>query len=502
VSLEVDPGLVEDETTFKARQGGYSSINNMRPHRGGLEVVGGWEFLTTEQLTGKCRGIHSWRDNDGEINFAFGTHSGLYVFTRGKLYDITPAGFTAGNEDGFGGGGWGVGTFGSGTYGSAATGDFFPLTWTLDNYGEWLIANPRGGKIYVWKNDTASAAVAVTNAPETVQTVLCTASRQIVAYGCEEEVSGTENPRCVRWCDIEDIEDWTTSTTNNAGEFILRNAGRLVRAKEMGQIIGVWTDEGMFWQEFVGAAGATWDFRRAGSNCGLVGPNAVAILGTQAFWCGPDFVFYTVGFGGEPLALPAPVDQTFKAAQVHAQQEKIYCSSLAQFNELWWFYPHEEDGVECSRYYAFSVREGKWFSGVMDRTAMLDSAPYDYPIAVDDDGFVYIHERGITAAGDAISWHAETSDIYFQESARVVQIRGMRPDLHDQQGAVTFTLKTKQYPQGDEITHTPQTIVASQDKSDFRASGAIVRLRWESDLVGATCRLGRPVFDITQRGRR
>ena len=125
----------------------------------------------------------------------------------------------------------------------------------------------------------------------------------------------------------------------------------------MGQIIGVWTDEGMFWQTFFGDPGKTWDFQRAGSNCGLVGPNAVDVIGNQAFWCGPDFVFYGVGFGGEPLALPAPIDQTFKAAQVHAQQEKIFCSSLAQFGEVWWFYADQSDGDECSRYYGFSTKQ-------------------------------------------------------------------------------------------------------------------------------------------------
>jgi len=632
IALEVMPGLIQDDSAFKVRQGGYSDVNNVRPHRGDMEVIGGWEFLTTEQLTGKCRGIHSWRDNAGEINFAFGTHSKLYVWTRGKLYDITPSDFTAGNENGFGGGGYGVGTYGSGTYGAVSEGIYYPLTWTLDNFGEWLIANPRGGKIYVWKNDITALAVelagrtsnydadftsyadqaafdadgwtrgtgwtfdatddeadcdgtqtgnsdlsrsatgltvgqryrvtitfdsrsagaisalgnasegtestaeagtvsvvfiatatshtvaaradadwigSVTDvtveqmgAPEIVESILVTPSRQICAYGCEEELGVTQNPRAVRWCDIEDTSDWTTSATNNAGEFILRNAGRLVRAKEVGQIIGVWTDEGMFWQTYMGNPGQTWDFQRAGSNCGLVGPNAVDVIGNQAFWCGPDFVFYGVGFGGEPLALPAPIDQTFKAAQVHAQQEKIFCSSLAQFGEVWWFYADQSDGNECSRYYAFSLSENKWFAGVMDRTCMIDSAPYDYPVAVDASGQVFIHERGNTAAGNAISWHAETGDIYLNESSQVVQVRGMRPDIHDQQGAITFTLKTKQYPQGDVTTHTPQTLVAGQDKADFRASGAIVQLRYSSDLVGATCRFGRPVFDVVERGRR
>ena len=636
IPLDVAPGLVQDESSFKVRQGGYRSINNMRPHRDGLEVIGGWEFLTTSTVSGKCRGGHCWRDDNGEVNFAFGTHSNLYVLVGGALYDITPADFVAGNENGFGGGGFGSGTYGTGAFGVATEGIYYPQTWTLDNREGWLIANPRGGKIYVWKNDTSADAVelagrttiydadftsyanqtafdsdytrgtgwtfdatddeadcdgtqtgnsdleytatgltageryrvtvtfdgrtagaisaigstsegtgssdgsgsvavvfiatstshtvgaradadfvgSVTDikveqmgAPEIVETVLVTATGQICAYGCEEELDADQNTRCVRWCDVQTslvlgFDDWTSKATNSAGGYILRNSGRLMRAKEIGGIIGVWTDEGLFWQTFIGDPANMWGFDRAGTNCGLVGPNAVDVVGSQAFWCGPDFVFYGVAFGGEPLALPAPIDQTFKDAQVASQQEKIFCSSLSQFGEIWWFYPHEDDGNECSRYYAFSISEGGWFSGVMDRTCMIDSAPYDYPVAVSSDGKLYIHERGVTAAGDAISWHAETSDIYLNESAQVVQLRGMRPDLHDQSGAVTFTVKTKQYPQGDEVVHTPQTIVASQDKSDFRASGAIIRLRWESDLVGATCRLGKPVFDVVERGRR
>lgn len=636
IPLDVQPGLIQDETSFKVRQGGYKSINNMRPHRGGLEVIGGWELRSTETLTGLCRGGHCWRDDNNEINTAFGTHSKLYVLRGGKLYDITPTDFVAGNQNGFGGGGFGAGTYGTGTYGVQTEGIYYPLTWTLDNREGWLIANPRGGKIYVWKNDETAVAVelagrtsiydadftsyadqaafdvdytrgtgwtfdaandeadcdgtqtgdsdleytvtgltaleryrvtitfdsrsagsisAVGNtsegtassaesgtvavvfiatttshdvkaradadwvgsvtdvtveqmgAPEIVESILVTATGQICAYGCEEELEVTQNARCVRWCDIQTslvngFDDWTSKSTNSAGGYILRNSGRLLRAKEVGQIIGVWTDEGMFWQTFIGDPANMWNFDRAGTNCGLVGPNAVDVVGSQAFWGGPDFVFYVASFGGEPLALPAPIDQTFQDAQVNSQQEKIYCSSLSQFNEVWWFYPHEDDGNECSRYYAFSISEGKWFQGVMDRTCMIDSAPFDHPVAVGADGTLYTHERGNTAAGDAISWHAETSDIYLQESGQVVQMRGMRPDLHDQGGAVTFTVKTKQYPQGDQTTHTPEVITVGQDKADFRVSGAIVALRWESDLVGARCRLGKPIFDVIQRGRR
>ena len=77
----------------------------------------------------------------------------------------------------------------------------------------------------------------------------------------------------------------------------------------------------------------------------------------------------------QPVAWKAPLSPTrFKfhkrqlswlllmARGTGSQQEKIFCSSISQFNEIWWFYPHEDDGNECSRYYAFSISEGRWFS--------------------------------------------------------------------------------------------------------------------------------------------
>ena len=636
IPLDIQPGLIQDETKFKARQGGYNSVNNVRPHDGGMEVIGGWErFVYTQVLSGKCRGIHSWRDSSGEVNFAFGTHTNLYRWKGGQLYDITPTDFVAGNEDGFGGGGHGVGAWNAGAFGIASEGVYYPLTWTLQNYGEWLVANARGQKIWVHKGDMTSPAVelaprttiydadfssyadqtafdvdytrgagwafdatadeadcdgsqtsesdlersvtgltigeryrvtvtydslsggavsaygsgsegvanseasgtvsvvfiatstshnigaradadfigSVTDvtveqmgAPEMAETILVTPSRQICAYGCEEELGIVPNPRCQRWCDIEGVTDWTTKATNNAGEFVHQGTGRLVRAMKVGQVIGVWTDRELIWQIFRGLPGQTWQFNPAGDNCGLVGPNAVAVLGSQAFWCGPDFVFYTAVLGQQAVALPSPIDRTFRDAQVHAQEEKIFCSTISKYNEVWWFYPHEDDETdECSRYYALATREGRsgrWFSGEMERTAMCDSAPFEYPVAVDPDGKIFLHERGKSAAGNPIIWHAETSDIYVSESRRVLQVREIRPDLHDQEGPVKFTMKTKDVPQGDIIVHDTITIEPSEDFVDFRVSGAILSFRWDGDALGGTARLGKPVFDVTQRGRR
>ncbi len=89
------------------------------------------------------------------------THSSVAASTAGPgggavvdyEYKLTP-----GQADGLGGLGYGTGGYGSGTYGSPAVGyTLYPRSWCLDNWGQNLVANPRGGGIYEWAPNTTQA---------------------------------------------------------------------------------------------------------------------------------------------------------------------------------------------------------------------------------------------------------------------------------------------------------------------------------------------------------
>lgn len=72
-------------------------------------------------------------------------------------YDIYLA---PGLEDGTGGAGYGTGAYGVGLYGGDNTQAFYLRTWSLDNWGQNLLASPRGGAIYEWApNFTATELV-------------------------------------------------------------------------------------------------------------------------------------------------------------------------------------------------------------------------------------------------------------------------------------------------------------------------------------------------------
>ena len=68
-----------------------------------------------------------------------------------------------GQADGLGGLGYGTGGYGSGGYGGSSSGyTLYPRTWALSNWGQNLIANPRGGGIYEWAPNTTNSEL-VTN---------------------------------------------------------------------------------------------------------------------------------------------------------------------------------------------------------------------------------------------------------------------------------------------------------------------------------------------------
>ena len=499
-SLEFPPGLVSDDTTFSTA-GRTADANNMRPWRGSWQTIGGWSSAITGTLSGVCRNILPWTDNGGTLNIAFGTHSHLQVEVGGALYDITPAGLPVGAADGAAGPGFGAGPYGEGDFGEPAT-NFEARTWSLATYGQSLIASPRGGTIYQWSNDPLVLALGITNAPNKINSMLVTPERQVLAFGCNEELSGVYNPLCIRGSDIEDITDWTSLPSNNAFEHILEGGGRIVTARIFGSYIAVWTDNAVFLGQFIGAPGQAYRFDRVEENCGLLSPNAVTIINQTAYWIGPDLQFRTWAAGSSPQIVACPIRNDFKDNLDTAQAAKIVASSVSQYGEVWWDYPDSRDGNENSRYVAVSTLDGAWFRGQRERTAAVDATVLAYPLATTADGMVYFQENGKTANGAPLEWFIESSDRYLGQAEDHLMITCVWPDFEDQNGAVSLSFSLRDYPQSAKRTSGPYTLAQGQSKKDFRASGRVISAKITGATSPAFARLGKMQFDVSRIGRR
>ncbi len=501
VPLEIAPGIASDDTDFASVR--WADGDNVRPWRGKMEVIGGWtDALNGETLTGVCRNILGLGKTSGGSVIAFGTHSALQVWQAGVLYDITPAALSAGSiNTGGAAGGWGRGTWSSGAW-SSSSGTYYVRTWSLSSYGAYLIANPRGGTIYEWQGDTSADAAAITNAPTTVTYALATPQRQVLAFGCNEEASTNFNPLCIRGSDIEDNTDWTTTATNNAFEHILdASGGRIVAARIIGPYVAVWTDYSLYLGEYIGDPTQTYRFDRVGDNCGLAGPNAVEVVDSTAFWLAPDLQFRTWTIGARVELIAPPVGKEFRDNINRTQIDKVVCSALSQFGEVWWHYPDSRDGIENSRYIAVSMLDGTWFKGTLARTATVNAGVLQYPVKATYAGMVYYHEYGTSADGSALSWSLATSDIYLGAAESWAECRGIWPDFEGQDGDISLSIALKPYPQGTARTKGPYTLADGADRKHFLVQGRVAALTFSGSATGAFMRIGKPTLDVVQTGR-
>jgi hypothetical protein len=89
--LRFPPGIVKVDSAHAAI-GRYTDSDKVRFVKGKGEKWSGWDkLIDDEPLIGIARGAVSWRNADGNLKGAFGTHRKLYVLHPGNdLADITP----------------------------------------------------------------------------------------------------------------------------------------------------------------------------------------------------------------------------------------------------------------------------------------------------------------------------------------------------------------------------------------------------------------------------
>lgn len=493
--FELAPGIVGDDTDYSTP--GWRDARNVRFWRGKPETIGGWERLSLTNLSGVCRTVMGWSDENNLLCFAFGRHNGLSVWQNGDLADITPTAFVSGEIDGTGSVGYGTGAYGVGGYGEPSATDYFPLTWSFGTRYGRLYANPRNQTIFRWDNDTGDEAEPLTGAPAQVISILTTFTSQVMALGCTD--TGSQfNPSCVRISDVLDDEEWAVSTTTTAQQYYLEGNGRIVGGRQVGRYVFVWTDAELHFGSYTDS----WNFERVGAGCGLAGPNAAVVIGQTAYWVSTDLQFYACSPGEAPRLLVCPIREDFKENAASGQNDKIVAASISERAEVVWHYADQRDGYEVSRTIRLSTIDGAWSRGDVARTAFVDSNPAPSPVGVTFGGAIYWHERGSSADGAPLSAMIRTGGQYLDQ---VMMLRGLWPDFHGengQKGPVYLTIRARLYPQGPETVHGPFALPANASKADFLVTGRVFDFEFTSDSSPSSWRMGKLTFDVEPAGDR
>lgn len=405
--------------------------------------------------------------------------------------------------------GYGTGRFGMGTFGTPRpTNDGVQARmriWSLQNWGEDLVASDSDGEIYWWDRTTGpnSRAQLLVNAPTSVQRIVVNADLQyLIALGASDVGTGVADKMNVRWCSESNLQDWVPvllPVANTAGGQRLNYGNRMVTGIMSNNTLLAWSDTQLYQMQFVGTPNI-FGFQEKGK-CYIVGANAAIDVNGSAYFMGFDD-FYV--FDGTLRILPCDVWETIFGvdgedwAFDRTQSDAVYCSSYFSKSEVTWFYPRN-DGA--TGYVTCNYAESCWYYGLMERTAYHDVSPaltgyFENPYGVNN-GILYQHEIGFDEVepGDvtnAMDYFLESWDIGAQ-SDRPVLINSIVPDfpiLNDELQlfkGLQFYLLPREYPtQGDDNTAAgfpkkgPFVVTPTTTKWDVRANGTQTALRIEA----------------------
>ena len=487
--LDIPAGFYRNGTDLDA-SGRWRDGSLVRWRDGSLRPVGGWRDRVASFSTDPIRGMHAWEANDGTAWLAAGSHSELNVMTGSNtVTDVSPSDLAVGRKDAEIETGYGYAFYNTGFYGQPRPdyGNYSEATtWSLDNWGEYLVAcHVEDGRLLEWQLDTATPAAAIANAPTDNLGLIVTEERFIFALG-----SGG-NPRRISWCDRENNTSWTPAATNEAGDIELQSSGQIMTAiRTRGQTLVI-TDVDAHTARYQGPP-YVYGFERVGTSCGIISRKAVADVDAGSFWMGQRG-FYM--FNGNSVAeLPCDVHDYVFGDMNPAQQSKVWALSNGQFNEIWWFYP-SGSSLEIDRYVAYDYKNNHWMIGSLPRTSGVERGVFKYPFMTTVSRELVEHEVGFNVNGSTI--FAETGPISLGAGEQTMSVTKVIPDELTQ-GDVTLTFKTRFHPNDTERSYGP---FDPSNPTSVRFTGRQVRMRIQGDVVGPW-RVGTMRIDAKPMGTR
>jgi hypothetical protein len=445
--------------------------------------------------------------------------------------------------------GWGTSTWGTVAWGVGSTSSSVildPGSWSLDNFGQQLIATIKNGKTFVWDPGTTSPllttrATVMTGAPTaSILTIVSDRDRHVVHFGTETTIGDptSQDPMFIRFSDQEDYEIYQPTSTNTAGTFRLDTGNKIVAAVSGKDYNLILTDTAAYTMQFVGPP-FTFSIRQVGSNCGCIGQHAAVYADGAVFWMGTGGGFFK--FDGTVKLLPSLVEDFVFATTGdnlgvnYSSNEIIYGEHNSLFNEIIWFYPSGKPlvnpSVQNNRSVVYNYVENVWSVMSLSRSSFEDASTYDKPYATEYNATAiptatnlsgatntfgasvfYEHETGVNevelnGTQNAIPAYIQSGDFDIAlegDGEYLMRISRFFPDFKNLEGNAIITIFLKDFPTeaGASSLLGPFTINSSTQKVDTRARGRFANLKIENVGINENWRFGTFRADVNPDGRR
>lgn len=476
-----------------------------------------WQIATVPNANAFTIATPHAADGSGTATFAFLINAGAEDAIDGQGWGIPPWGGMAVGMNSADATGWGE-AFDSSTLFPADPTVVQMRVWDIDNFGEDLVANIRGGAIYYWTRANGYQTPAVelqylpnpsnngaypTNPPLMANQILVSPNdRHLIAYGCNDVGQTNQDLLLVRWCAAENVWDWTPLRTNDAGGMRLGSGSFIISSMRTANVIVIWTDLGLWTQQYIGMP-YVFGFQQIAEGLSIISPNAMINIGTAVLWMDRG-IFYA--FSGQVQELTCAVKDYVFSDINFTQAYKIYAGHNHPFSEVYWFYP-SASSTENNRYVIYNYAEQLWSVGSLCRTAWLDMGRNNYPVATHKGpNKIYYHDYGDDADGSPMGAYIDSADMDLNGGDSYIFMRRFIPDVFfrgsgtEQEIGVTIygrgaPLEPKRALARLQVTpHTGQQYIRFRERQ--------ISFRMESLGLGIGWRLGTIRMDWQPDGRR
>ena len=503
--LQIPPGVVATPTK-KIRSSNWAEVNLVRWTQGQLAPVGG-QSQYNFTFASRCKAIHSWYDLNGIFYTAYLCEQHLYVDDGGGvLKDISPTPPLEGPPDP-GVGGYGDLLYGADFYGtprdhSTILGlDKIPYAWSLDNFGQVLLAmTSLDGRLLQWQPGAPQATV-VEAAPNGRGFVV-TNERFVMIFGMVND--GTADGGSFRrfgWCDQENYNSWNFSdVTSQAGFLDIEPASPIVCAITTRNGVLLWTAKKTYLSQFLGLP-YIYNFVELAANCTPWSTESVLTSSAMALWVSEQGLFAFDGTSVVPV--PCSVwSWVLNDIDLINVREQACAGHISTFNEFWWFFPQNGQPYN-TRVMIYNYKEGWCSQGKMSRSACISSS-YSTQAIMADGRVAFQHELGNVYFNADLPW-AETFDLNLTSGSRLITVKQLMPDIEGDAENLRYSLfyvPTMSRNAAVELQTPPQP-VRLNGYVDFRTTGRDVRMRIA--IAGAPVlpvTVGQHLIDGAPRGDR
>lgn len=322
-------------------------------------------------------------------------------------------------------------------------------------------------------------------------------------------------------CSAGNFNNWTSADSN------ANNVASNKIVKGLPLRGGTTSPSGLFWSldsvirvsyapQVVGTSSIYWRYDLITQQSSIMSSSCVIEYDGIFYWMGVDrFLMYN----GVVQEMQNSQNQNWFFDGVNlAQRQKIWCSKIPRWGEIWWFYPRGTS-VECNDAIIYNIREKCWYdAGLADgasRSAGYFSDVFTKPIWADNvanstgNNTLWIHESGVNQTYlnnmNAINSEFETN-VLSANAGLVGMPEGLGDNLWTrldrvepdfiQNGTMKMIVTGKGFADDTDIESITYEFTPTTLKIDLKEQRRELRLRFSSNEVNGDYFMGRVILNV------